>query len=83
MNISINIYFYSVLQVIAFLVITSWIINASPLGRDDSDKQGWFVARSGVKIVTDELSGCQYLSTSNGGITPRLNLDGSIVGCKK
>lgn len=29
--------------------------------------------RSGLKLHIDNLTGCQYLSTSRGGITPRLD----------
>lgn len=32
--------------------------------------------RSGMRLHTDALTGCQYLSVPFGGITPRLNSDG-------
>lgn len=35
--------------------------------------------RSGLKLHTDAMTGCQYLSTSGGGITPRLNNQGHYV----
>lgn len=33
-------------------------------------------ARSGMGLHTDALTGCQYLSTPKGGITPRLDASG-------
>lgn len=36
-------------------------------------------ARSGVRLRTDHGTGCQYLETSGGGITPRLGRDGVQV----
>lgn len=41
--------------------------------KDDTDPAG---GRSGLKIYTDSGTGCQYLSVSGGGVTPRLNTDG-------
>lgn len=35
--------------------------------------------RSGLKLHTDAMTGCQYLSTSGGGITPRLDRNGHQV----
>ncbi|MGJ8513117.1 DUF6440 family protein [Carnimonas bestiolae] len=40
---------------------------------DSTDELG---SRSGVKIVTDAKTGMQYLRTSGGGITPRVDADG-------
>lgn len=34
---------------------------------------------SGMSIKIDHLTGCQYLSRS--GLTPRLDIDGSHMGC--
>ena len=50
-----------------------WLYSISPIGRDDSDEQGWFGKRSGVSIVVDKKTGIEYLKTDTGGITPRLN----------
>lgn len=39
--------------------------------------------RSGLKIHTDNLTGCQYFSSWSGALTPRLAADGvRVVGCK-
>lgn len=48
-----------------------------PHAFDDSDAPP---ARSGLRIKTDNLTGCQYLVTMT-GITPRVNRDGKQV-CK-
>lgn len=47
---------------------------------DDSDKSGW--KRSGARIVTDYKTGLQYFAAQGGGITPRLNPDGSHMQVK-
>ncbi len=36
-------------------------------------------ARSGVRLIVDHGTGCQYLTTFAGGITPRLGRDGKQV----
>ena len=46
--------------------------------RDDSDGK----ERSGLIVYTDARTGCQYLGTITGAITPRLDKDGKIV-CKE
>jgi hypothetical protein len=48
---------------------------------DDSDA-GRF-QRSDMEILTDHLTGCQYLTGSRGGLTPRLNADGTHRGCAR
>lgn len=36
-----------------------------------------------VEIITDEATGCQYLVTGNGGLTPRLDQGGlRAMGCR-
>ena len=67
---------------ILIILIISWIINKSPSGRDNTDKQGWFSERSGMALLIDNLTGCQYLSTIEGGITQRLNESGQHI-CNK
>jgi hypothetical protein len=47
------------------------------IGLDDTDASKW--NRSGMRIHTDAKTGVQYLSTAGGGLTPRLNADGSIM----
>lgn len=57
-------------------------IEMTPLGRDDSDPAQWG-NRSNLKPRTDALTGCQYLEARGGGITPRVDVDGRHVGCKR
>lgn len=59
-----------VLIVLAILLL----IEASGLrNRDATDGPN---GRSGMKLRTDHGTGCQYLETADGGITPRLGSDG-------
>lgn len=51
-----------------------------PLSRDTTD--GEWPNRSGVRPRTDAFTGCQYLETSKGGITPRVDSRGRHLGCK-
>ena len=60
-------------------VVLAAAINATPIGRDDSDSQRWGSGRSGLKIYHDALSGCEYVGTPGGGLTPRLNSAGQPV----
>ena len=68
--------------VLWLVVIASWMILVSGLmqpfePKDDSD----FPDRSsGMNVLTDHLTGCQYLS--RGSITPRLDATGKQI-CKK
>lgn len=43
---------------------------------DDSDPPG---GRSGLTPKTDHLTGCQYLESPKGGLTPRLDAQGQHV----
>lgn len=51
-----------------------------PFGRDDTD--GEWPHRSGMSPMTDARTGCQYLRTADGGITPRLDGNGRQIGCR-
>jgi len=46
------------------------IANLFEIGYDSTDSEE---GRSGLRLFTDDLTGCQYLGTAMGGITPRLN----------
>lgn len=69
------------LAFLAFMVISviSGLFVVTPFMRDDTDEPGWFGKRSGVTPVTDNLTGCQYIRTANGGITPRLDASGRQI----
>lgn len=66
-----------IVALLAFAVITLWNDTFNP--RDDSDPPD---GRSGLRPLTDNLTGCQYLKTPGGGITPRLDGRGRQVGCR-
>lgn len=57
------------------------MIGKSPLSRDDTDSGEWG-ERSGVALRTDYKTGCQYLESINGGLTPRRDGAGRHVGCR-
>ncbi len=69
---------------LAGIFLVGWIINAfvsaAITDRDDSDPlEG---PLSNMAVRTDALTGCQYLETKSGGITPRLDASGEQVGCR-
>lgn len=67
------------ISVIIVILLINWLCSITPFWRDDTDEPGWFGTRSGVKIVTDHKTGCQYLYASRGGLTPRLDSDGKHI----
>lgn len=48
-------------------------------GRFDFDSTDSGRERSGLSLMVDAQTGCHYLSTAGGGITPRLNRTGAHV----
>jgi hypothetical protein len=60
-----------------WFVIIMFLLQFLPIARDDSD--GAWPNRSGLKPATDALTGCQYLKTWSGSITPRLDANGKQV----
>lgn len=65
----------------SFFWIVTFLMIISCFTIDNSDKD--FFTRSDMSIKTDYLTGCQYLTTSWGGITPRLDKNGKQVCIKK
>lgn len=63
--------------VIAYFVVSA-IGSCSP--RDATDNPSG--ERSGMGLRTDHGTGCQYLVTPFGGITPRVDAHGRHVGCR-
>jgi len=63
------------------LVLLSYLISLLPVGLDDSDLNARH--RSDMKIYTDYKTGLQYLGASKGGLTPRLNIDGTHMRLSK
>lgn len=64
---------------ISYLFIAAIGFFSGNYDRDDTDGQN----RSGLKPYTDHLTGCQYLSTINGNLTPRLAFNKQHYGCKQ
>lgn len=62
-------------------VSAMFLVGLTPISRDDTDPGNWG-ARSNIRPVTDSLTGCQYIETSKGGITPRVDGKGRHIGCK-
>lgn len=64
----------------ALAMILTWVILTFLLSlflpRDDSDPAK---GRSGFQIRADALTGCEYLETRKGAITPRLDATGRQV----
>lgn len=60
--------------VLALVIIGRCYLPES--ARDSTDTK---TARSGMKLFTDALTGCQYLSVGDGGLTPRIDSDGEPV----
>ena len=69
------------LQWFGVLTLLSLAVNGFTgyfkIGFDDTDGE----ARSGMGVRIDNLTKCQYLYTPEGGLTPRLKIDGSQI-CK-
>jgi hypothetical protein len=58
-----------------FILSVIWN-NWIPLAKDDTDP---VKGRSGMEVLVDNRTGCQYLATSTGGLTPRLDTMGGPV----
>lgn len=75
------------LQPIVHWVLIGWVLcilgsvflSQTGFGRDNTDG----AKRSGMALRTDYGTGCQYLETTEGGITPRLDVNGNHKGCYK
>ena len=61
--------------VLVSIVIVAGLAQHQP-PRDNSDPPG---GRSNMSVLTDALTGCQYLATQRGGITPRMGADNKQV----
>lgn len=69
----------------AFLAGAGVVVMAIGLSRgsalDDTDNK-LTGDRSNLRILIDHGTGCQYLTTAGGGVTPRLDANGVPI-CKK
>jgi hypothetical protein len=69
-----------IIHVTAFIMLVMIISALLGYGTDDSDASAW--NRSGFKLHTDHLTGCQYFQAPNGGLAMRLNASGDHI-CNK
>lgn len=67
-----------VTPVLVLIVIVIVFVMQTDPPRDNSDPLG---GRSNMNVLTDALTGCQYLETRKGGITPRMDANNKQV-CK-
>ena len=65
--------FVAVSAVMALFAFMAWVL---PPPRDDTDPTN---GRSGLAVMTDCLTGRQYLTTQRGGVYPRLDSDGRQI----
>lgn len=68
---------YWMLIVWSIMYFGAWMLGYP--NRDDTDPPN---GRSGMRLYTDAATGCQYLGTMFGGVTPRHGAGGSHIGCK-
>lgn len=61
-----------VVWIIAFVFLLTLVLNFFKVGWDSTDGE----SRSGLGLHTDNLTGCQYLSSPHGGLVPRFGNDG-------
>ena len=74
-------YLFGVLGGLLIAMLFAGVIsfgNSSPLDSTDDHVTG---ARSQMRILVDHGTGCQYLKTASGGLTPRLDAQGKPM-CK-
>lgn len=64
-------------MLIAGLIICSVVFYLWPNPTDDTDYDA--KRRSGVKLVNDYGTGCQYLETVDGSLYPRMATDGKQI----
>ena len=64
-----------VVWICAIVLAIQFIWWAFPISRDDTDGD----TRSGLVPRTDARTGCQYLESAGGGLTPRLDKAGKHI----
>jgi hypothetical protein len=62
-------------RIVIFVFLLILVLNFFKVGWDSTDGE----SRSGLGLHTDNLTGCQYLSSSRGGLIPRLDSDGTHI----
>lgn len=64
--------------VVLILCAVSWAYNRTDFGKDSTDSPE---QRSNMIVRVDNKTGCEYLESARGGLTPRLNASGEHLGC--
>ena len=74
--INMAIFITSVIGVVTLVAGIIFALWPAQYARDDTDPPE---DRSGMALYTDAKTGCQYLGSSRGGITLRLDRDGKHI----
>ena len=64
--------------VILIIMVVCFLYNLTDFGKDSTDSPN---ERSNMVIRTDYKTGCEYLESGSGGLTPRLNVNSQQLGC--
>lgn len=62
-------------RLVAFVFLLILVLNFFKVGWDSTDGE----SRSGLGLHTDNLTGCQYLSSTRGGLVPRVDSNGTHI----
>ena len=65
------------LVIITLVLISVFQIVPNPFPTDDTDASS--TRRSGMSLKTDYGTGCQYLQSTHGNLTPRLDVNGEPI----
>jgi len=68
--------FFGYLLRFAFGLLMGWLLMAYLLGDLEYDTTDNGSNRSGLALYIDNKTGCHYLGTAHGGLTPRLDSKG-------
>lgn len=71
-----NIIFKIAIGFVISVVIAVCVLHFSPSEKDSTDP---IDGRSGLEIKVDAMTGCQYLTTTKSGLTPRLDANGKQI----
>lgn len=68
------------MKLVSLIIVAAFVAAVfGAFGRDDTDPPD---GRSGMRLLIDSRTGCQYLAMPLGGITPRRDGEGKHVGCR-
>lgn len=70
-----NVYNATKKDLFLVVVFVFFLILVLKIGWDSMDSE----SRSGLGLHTDNLTGCQYLSSPYGGLVPRFDNDGTHI----